>query len=277
MAYTIRPLRTLEDCLQVVELEKQVWGYADGDDVVPAAILLVSVKRGGILLGAFESTRPGRMVGFVYSLASVRDGRLAQWSHMLGVLPEARNTGLGAELKHQQRLAALAMGVTAIEWTFDPMQALNAHLNFEKLGVLAEEYHPNLYGDSSSPLHRGNPTDRFIAVWQLDSPHVLRRLSGENLGLRESGTFDAPPVLSIADAHGGPDPGPVELDRRDRRLAVEIPMGFSEMLVAEPERSLAWRLATRQAFTTYFARGYRAVDFFLDRARRRGRYLLAPP
>lgn len=275
MAHVVRPLRTLEDCLQVVDLEKRVWGYADGEDVVPAAILLVSVKRGGILLGGFDAADPGRIIGFVYSLASFKDGRPAQWSHMLGVLPEARNSGLGAALKQEQRHAALAMGITLIEWTFDPMQALNAHLNFEKLGVLADEYTPNLYGDSSSPLHRGNPTDRFIAAWHLDAPHVLRRLSGDRLRLRESGTLDAPLVLGIRESPAGPRPGPVDPGRLARRVAVEIPVGFSDMLVDDPERALAWRLATRQAFTTYFARAYRAVDFFLDRARGRGRYLLA--
>ncbi len=34
-------------------------------------------------------------------------------------------------------------------------------------------------------------------------------------------------------------------------------------------------MQTRQIFQTYFARGYLAVDFELDRARGTGRYLLA--
>ena len=34
-------------------------------------------------------------------------------------------------------------------------------------------------------------------------------------------------------------------------------------------------MATRQIFTTYLHRGYRVVDFFLDRSAQKGRYILA--
>jgi len=51
-------------------------------------------------------------------------------------------------------------------------------------------------------------------------------------------------------------------------------MGFTEMLVDDPALALEWRMATREIFTTYFARGYQTVDFILDRANRRGAYLL---
>ena len=59
-----------------------------------------------------------------------------------------------------------------------------------------------------------------------------------------------------------------------RRLLVEIPMGFTDMLSKAPALALAWRLATREIFTTCFGRGYRAVEFFLDRPARKGAYLL---
>ena len=41
------------------------------------------------------------------------------------------------------------------------------------------------------------------------------------------------------------------------------------------ERALEWRLQTRELFETYFSRGYRAVDFLLQREAGFGRYLLA--
>ena len=66
----------------------------------------------------------------------------------------------------------------------------------------------------------------------------------------------------------------VDLSLDARRVTVEIPVGFTEMLANHAELALAWRLQTREIFTTYFARGYRAVDFSLDRAARRGAYLL---
>jgi len=84
----IRDLTTLDDCRQVAELERRVWGYTDSEDVVPPPVLIVSIKRGGILLGAFDEA--GAMTGFVYSIPGVKDGRLTQWSHMLGVTDETR-------------------------------------------------------------------------------------------------------------------------------------------------------------------------------------------
>ena len=117
------------------------------------------------------------MRGFVYSMPAIKDGRATQWSHMLGVAPEMRAAGLGRRLKLAQRQAALDMGLDLIEWTYDPLQAANAHLNFAKLGVVVEEYEENIYGESSSPLHRGTPTDRFVAEWRLREPHVERRIA----------------------------------------------------------------------------------------------------
>jgi predicted GNAT superfamily acetyltransferase len=270
----IRPLTTIDDCRRVLELEKSVWGYTDAEDVVPTPILIVSVKRGGILLGAFDDS--GEMKGFVYSMASIKDGRPAQWSHMLGVTDEARDKGLGARLKLAQRDQALAMGIELVEWTYDPLQALNAHLNFAKLGVVVEEYEENIYGESSSVLHRGTPTDRFVAEWHIATPHVERRIAAIGQPVARDASVGRAPIVNPSHQGGlWLEPGPADLSTDGRRLLVEIPMGFSRMQAQEPELALAWRLATREIFQTCFRRGYRAVDFFLNRNVGRGHYLLA--
>ena len=275
---TYRDLTTLEDYAQVVELERHIWGPGYGE-VVPVPILAVSVLRGGILIGAFadepRTTNDERMVGFVYSLPGIKHGKATQWSHMLGVVAEHRNDGTGRRLKLLQRERALAMGLELIEWTYDPMQALNAHLNFAKLGVVVEEYEENVYGTSSSPLHKGNPTDRFVAEWWIAKPHVERRLQG-GVAL----TLRTDEVAAAAFANRATPGGDwhtcenVNLALEARRVRVEIPMQFTEMLASAPERALEWRMATREIFTTYFGRGYRAVDFFLDRENGKGAYLL---
>ena len=214
MPITYRDLTTLAEFAAVVDLERRIWGPGY-DDVVPLPILTVTARRGGILIGAFDENR---MIGFVYSLPGIRKGKTAQWSHMLGVIDEYRAEGIGHRLKLMQRERTLAMGLDLIEWTFDPMQALNAHLNFAKLGVVVEEYEENVYGESSSPLHQGNPTDRFIAEWWIREPRRQRDWSGAsaiNHGLEAT------------------------LDRKDDRVTVEIPTGFSEMLLAAPDHALA--------------------------------------
>lgn len=269
----IRPLKTLDDCRRVVELEKDVWEYTDSEDVVPAAVLLISIKRGGILLGGFDAA--GVMKGFVYSLAATKDGRPTQWSHMLGVTADARDSGLGAALKLAQRDQALRMGIDLIEWTYDPLQALNAHLNFAKLGIVVTEYAENIYGDSSSPLHRGTPTDRFIAEWHIAEPHVERRVTAGRTIIRDAAAASAPLVNPSEPTEDWLLPGPPVLDHDARRVLVEIPTGFTAMQAENPSLAYEWRMATRTIFQTYFGRGYKAVDFYLSREARRGHYVLA--
>ena len=268
---TYRDLTSLEDFAAVVELERRIWGPGY-DEVVPVPILAVTVARGGILIGAFDNHQ---LVGFAYSLAGLKDGKPMQWSHMLGVVPDFRNEGLGLRLKALQRERTIALGLDLIEWTFDPMQAMNAHLNFTKLGVVVEEYEENVYGESQSPLHRGNPTDRFVAEWHIRDPHVQRRLNpAAVLPIRTHEVAEAPRVnraKPVGDFHACAD---VNLHADGRRVVVEIPMGFTDMLSRAPDLALAWRMTTRHIFTTYFSRGYRAVDFMLDRPHRLGAYLL---
>ena len=266
-----RDLTTLEEFGTVVDLERSIWGPGY-DEVVPTPILSISVKRGGILMGAYAGER---MVGFVYSLPGIKNGWPTQWSHMLGVIDEYRNAGVGHRLKLLQRERTLAMGLELIEWTYDPLQAMNAHLNFAKLGIIVEEYEENIYGASSSPLHRGNPTDRFVAEWWIRKPHVTRRINPAAIApIRASEVADARHVNRTRPAGEWLECGDEDHSADDRRLLVEIPMGFTDMLSRAPDLALEWRMATRRLFTTYFGRGYRAVDFQLDRPNRRGAYLL---
>lgn len=270
----IRPLTSLDDCRKVAALEKVIWGYTDAEDVVPPPVLIVSIKRGGILLGAFDD--PGEMKGFVYSIPGIKDGRTMQWSHMLGVTPDARASGLGLGLKLAQREQALGMGIDLVEWTYDPLQTVNAHLNFARLGVIVEEYAMDVYGESSSPLHRGTPTDRFIAEWHLREPHVERRIASHDVALvRDAAVGRAPVVNPSRPGERWPRPGNLDLSLDAARVLVDVPEGFADMQQADPPLALEWRLTTRAAFLGYFARGYRAVDFFRVPESGCGRYLLA--
>jgi predicted GNAT superfamily acetyltransferase len=268
----IRALTTLDDCRKVTELEKVVWGYTDAEDVVPPPVLIVSIKRGGVLLGSFDDS--GEMNGFVYSIPAIKNGRPSQWSHMLGVTNGARSAGVGTQLKLAQRQATLDMGLDLVEWTYDPLQAMNAHLNFTKLGVIVEEYEENIYGVSSSPLHAGTPTDRFVAEWHIREPHVQRRIGGPSILVRDAGVADAP-VLNPSRMNGAwLEPTVGVLTANDRRLLVEIPTDFGRIQAEAPGLAVEWRLATRGIFQEYLGRGYRVVDFFLAREARRGQYLL---
>ena len=98
----IRPLESLEDCNDCVDLQREVWGFAQ-PDIVPASLLHVVDYVGGIAAGAFDAD--GTLLGFVFGITGIHEGELAHWSHMLGVCESARNMGVGRMLKEHQRRA----------------------------------------------------------------------------------------------------------------------------------------------------------------------------
>ena len=270
---TIRPLRTIAEFREVYALESEVWGYGSSEDAVSIPVFVATIKRGGILLGAYDGTR---LAGFVYSIVGLKDGRPMQWSHMLAVRPEYRAAGIGRALKIEQRRASLATGIDLMEWTCDPLVAVNAHLNLRRLGAVVREYVVDAYGDSVSPLHRGAPTDRFVAEWWLRSPRVEAALGRTEpvAAVREGAFPGVVRVNTIQHRGGSPACIDYDLERREPDLAVAIPAAFTDMLARDPALALDWRLATRAVFTRYFTKGYQAVDFAFEGGVDRGVYLL---
>lgn len=171
----IRPLTALEEFDRCVTLQLEVWGYSDGD-LIPRRVFLVAQRIGGQVLGAFDGKT---IIGFAMGLPGYRNGHSYLHSHMLAVLPEYRNAGLGRRLKLAQRDDAIARGLDLMEWTYDPLEIKNAHLNIARLGAISRRYKPDFYGPSSSPLQGGLPTDRLYAEWWLNSPRVTGVLGGE--------------------------------------------------------------------------------------------------
>jgi predicted GNAT superfamily acetyltransferase len=174
-AMVIRKCHNLEEMLDCVSLQKEVWNFADAE-LVPLRVFVVAEKIGGQVIGAFDE---GKMVAFALSLPGSRGGHSYLHSQMLAVRSEYRNAGLGRQIKLFQREDALGRGFELIEWTFDPLEIKNAYLNIERLGAIARRYHVNQYGITSSPLQGGLPSDRLVAEWWLQSKRV------ENL-LREA-------------------------------------------------------------------------------------------
>src|SRR6185437_7078816 len=178
----INPLTSFEQFERCIVLQLEIWGYSDGD-VVPRRVFTVASRIGGQVIGAFDGDT---IVGFAMSLPGYRDGHCYLHSHMLAVLPDYRNAGLGRRLKLAQRDDAILRGFDLMEWTFDPLEIKNAYLNIARLGAVVRRYQPDFYGPSSSPLQGGLPTDRLYAEWWLRSPRVTGLLSGESQPLQSS-------------------------------------------------------------------------------------------
>jgi predicted GNAT superfamily acetyltransferase len=167
---TIRKCRGIEEFQACVTLQKEVWNFADVD-MIPLRMFVVSEKIGGQIIGAFD-TGNNELVGFAFSIPGERNGRAYLHSHMLAVRESWRNYGLGRRLKLAQRDDALKSGIELLEWTFDPLEIKNAYLNLVRLGAITRRYSVNHYGESSSPLQGGLPTDRLVAEWWLKSKRV---------------------------------------------------------------------------------------------------------
>ncbi|MHB8301789.1 MAG: GNAT family N-acetyltransferase [Acidobacteriaceae bacterium] len=173
----IRTLHGQEEFDACVHLQQSVWQFPD-IDVIPRRMFAVAQAVGGQVFGAWDGEK---LAGYALAIPGVRDGKPFLHSHMLAVLPEYRNRGIGVKLKFAQREDALARGIDRIEWTFDPMQVKNAYLNIEKLGAVARRYSIDFYGKSKSPLHGYLPTDRLHAEWWLRSERVLSLMQGREM------------------------------------------------------------------------------------------------
>jgi chorismate synthase len=238
---TLRRVETLVEYQECLAIQRETWG-TDFTELVPPAILMVAQKLGGVCAGAFAPD--GRMLGFVFGITGIRDGRLAHWSDMLAVRPEARGAHIGERLKHYQRDLVRAVGVDTIYWTFDPLVARNAHLNLNRLGARPIEYVPDMYGsDTGSPLHGALATDRIVVAWDLARSAVPTQ------GAPRPGVLVNPVTEGLPSLDGL---------RRAPIVRIAIPRD----LEAEPnDRREIWRAVTREAFLTYLQWGYEVVGF----------------
>lgn len=236
----VRKCEKLEEFQCCVELQRQIWGEADLE-VEPVTMFVVAAHTGGQVLGAFDG---GRIIGYTLAVAGLREGAPFLHSHMTGVLNGYRDRGVGRMLKLFQRDEALSRGIRLIQWTFDPLELRNAHFNLNRLGAICREYLPNLYGVTTSPLHRGLATDRLLVEWRLDSARAVAAM--KNL-VKEP--VEAPAVIEL----------PAELERWQQENAPEIKTVQARM---------------REEFTKWFAKGYAAVG--LRTGKGSPAYLLAP-
>ncbi len=172
---TIRPCTTLLEFEQCIQLQQAVWGDSDRE-LVPQHIFVVAAKTGGQIFGAYDGEE---LVGYLLGMVGLRDGVGYIHSHMAGVLPAYQNCGIGRKLKLAQRDEAMARGIALIEWTFDPLKLRNAYFNLVRLGAVVRKYLPDVYGNVSSHLDAGRPTDRLLAEWWIESARVQKILAGQ--------------------------------------------------------------------------------------------------
>jgi len=241
----IRECVTIDELDSCVRLQRDVFGLPDLE-ISPRRHLIVSRQAGGWTLGAFIADK---LVGFVHHLAAVRGTEIFGYSHMMAVDPAFQNQGVGARLKWSQRGRALQEGRDFIKWTWDPLQARNAHFNLNRLGVTVSSYAVNFYGTdyATSPILKdlkpaGIDSDRLFAEWRLNSARVINLAGG-------GATVSMEPARTI-----------------------EVPVDWTKLCRANPAQARAEQLRVRGEFEQAFAAGLVAAGF--ERSADSPRYLL---
>lgn len=235
----IRPLTTHSEFQEAVQLQQQIWGFEE-IELLPLRLFVVATKVGGQAFGAFDGKR---MVGFCLAIPGLKAGGKSYiHSHMLGVLPDYRDAGVGRKLKLAQREEAIGRGIELIEWTFDPLEIKNAFFNVERLGAIVRRYVLNQYGTTSSHLHGGLPTDRCIAEWWISSARAKAIVAGEK--------FERNPI--------------------ERRIA--IPSDIAAIRSENPKRAREIQKKASEEFLAAFDRGLAVIAF--EKSQEAGTYLL---
>jgi predicted GNAT superfamily acetyltransferase len=265
----IKPLKTMDEMRDAVELQRTFWGQ-DPESVIPAHMLFSIAAYGGHVLAALDGARMiGVLVGFLGTNTEETNrpamANLQMVSKRMVVLPDYRGQGVGYRLKLAQRAASIQQGVRMVTWTYDPLMALNAHLNIRKLGAISHRYLEDYYGTAEEGgLATLGSSDRFQVEWWVTNRRVEERISGTRRDLNLQQYLDAnTPIANAttADSHGTPWPAENNIMPSGTLSLVEIPVNFTGIVKSDPVLGRAWRLHSRDLFKRLMSLGYVVTDF----------------
>ena len=280
-AFQIYPLRTLDEMVPVVDLQRTYWGEEDGA-LVPSHMLFSLAAHGGHVLAATDGNGLAGMVMGILGSEAVESGLPAAeclyiYSKRMVVSQKYRNQGLGSRLKFAQREYSLGQGITKVVWTFDPMLTPNAHLNLHKLGGMSRSYREDYYGTTTAGLSPDGTSDRLYLEWMLNDEGVAARAAGEWVDKSLADYQDAGAVLvnPATFDNGQALPGEI-LDDDAELILVETPTNYVVLLDEQPSLARTWRLHSRDTLGTRIKAGYAVRDFVSQVADgvRRGYYVL---
>lgn len=291
------------DYAKYEELRNEIWGFPDDNLPGTRNMMCESYLHEGssLFIAVYAEAKDGsigedpeRLIGFSYGFVGVKDKSVAFksldnlwfYSQYTGVRPGFQGRGLGVMIKEYQReILRDAFGVYTVSCTYDPLTGVNAHRNVRHFGMEVLEYRAATYGEYGGLLNRTDvPSDRFFMAWDL-------RKQAKRPAYRLGALLDA--GHEVIEAEYSSLPGKtrtvelevvknVNLEIPSEVLLVRIPLDYYLMLretdVADPgirRIPIEWRMRTRTACQSLFAKGYKVIDFLkVDGPRPRNFYVL---
>ncbi|MEY4368022.1 MAG: hypothetical protein RLZ28_1437 [Actinomycetota bacterium] len=215
-----------------------VWGGTS--DVIPADVAIASGHAGGYFAATFDGAK---IVAASYGFLGEHNGRRTLHSHATA----STVAGAGFDLKRHQRDWALAEGLEAITWTFDPLVRRNCYFNFVKLGAVAVEYLENFYGEMHDELNRGDESDRFLALLTLGATTRESSLKTSAIQTLLQNRDNLP--ISVTGAE-------INLAISGQmNFAIELPENIEATRANLPELAKHWRVSVRDLLLPCFEQG----------------------
>ena len=293
--YWLRILEKPEEMAAVESLQRIVWP-GNETEIVPVHLLMAAAHNGGLVIGAYyvaeniptdpppqSALNPqvppdSPLVGFVFGFPGLYPDAdkqcIKHCSHMLGVLPDHRDQGIGFALKRAQWQMVRHQRLDLITWTYDPLLSRNAHLNISRLGAVCNTYRRDEYGELQDSLNLGLPTDRFQVNWWINSQRVFQRLSKQARLRLDLAHFLAAEAVILNPTHLGvgelaiPDSSVesrldeiIQSGEMAKLVLIEIPADFQAIKTQAPQFAYDWRMHTRFIFEELFQAGYLITDF----------------
>lgn len=229
MEFEIREVEGQTEVEEVVRLQQDIWDLPLKDTMSPITLtaMLSRQPRTGLLLGGFHK---GRMVAFCVGFGTMEPGVIL--GHMLGVVEEFRDSGIGGDLLMRFFDVCRELGCKQVYNTYEPLEGRNAHLYLNKWNACGVGYKKAYYAQTG--INSGIPLDRLIIIFGLNE--------------MQNGPDKLEPLSQILTRY--PVATTSKMPEADKVL-VEIPSDLRSLQVEDSNLALTWRMETRKLFDEY--------------------------
>ncbi len=239
----IRELKSTEELEQCIALQRAVWGLNELGLMSPITLkaLTLEAVHVGLVLGAYVREH---LVGMAIVLGCMEQG--VAYGHMLGVLEEYRDAGIGRSLHQCVARRLVAQGVRELVWTFEPLESRNAHVYINRAGARMVAYQEACF-HVQCDMHAGLPLDRLLARAPLEWHGAATPLLSYVEACRR---YPVVTTRRMPDADG---------------VLVHIPGDLAGLKARDMDEARRYRLETRIVFNEYLnRRGYQGTGFISE-------------